>query len=86
MNINKRTFVAALVCCLFVIVIGVSFAGWLIEPSQAALLGEPTVSVVATDLDNPRGLNFGPDGGLYVAEAGTGGAGPCGPGPEWERC
>ena len=27
-------------------------------------------------LDGPRGLAFGPDGGLYVAEAGRGGDGP----------
>jgi hypothetical protein len=32
-----------------------------------------TVSVVASGLDNPRGLTFGPDGFLYVAEGGTGG-------------
>ncbi len=31
------------------------------------------VSVVATGFTNPRGLRFGPDGTLYVAEAGTGG-------------
>ncbi len=30
-------------------------------------------SVYAMGLTNPRGLRFGPDGGLYVAEAGTGG-------------
>ena len=34
-------------------------------------------SVVATGLDNPRGLAFGADGTLYVAEAGRGGSGPC---------
>jgi hypothetical protein len=38
-------------------------------------------TVVAKDLDNPRGLAFGTFDGsdaLYVAEAGRGGAGPCG--------
>ncbi len=34
-------------------------------------------TVVATGLDNPRGLTFGADGTLYVAEAGRGGSGPC---------
>jgi hypothetical protein len=36
-----------------------------------------TVTPVASGLNGPRGLNFGPDGALYVAEAGTGG--PNGP-------
>lgn len=31
-------------------------------------------TVVASGLDGPRGLKFGPDGNLYVAEAGTGGS------------
>ena len=34
-------------------------------------------TVVMTGLDNPRGLAFGPQGALYVAEAGRGGPGPC---------
>ncbi len=41
--------------------------------------------VVADGLDNPRGLTFGPDGALWIAEAGgVGGAdaGPCLTGPE----
>ena len=36
-----------------------------------------TVTVVMTGLDNPRGLAFGPEGALYVVEAGRGGSGPC---------
>ena len=33
----------------------------------------PNAVVVASGLEAPRGLRFGPDGDLYVAEAGTGG-------------
>jgi sugar lactone lactonase YvrE len=36
-----------------------------------------TIDVVMSGLDNPRGLAFGPEGGLYVVEAGSGGSGPC---------
>jgi hypothetical protein len=34
----------------------------------------PNVTVVASGLNNPRGLEFGPDGVLYVAEGGLGGS------------
>jgi hypothetical protein len=42
--------------------------------------------IVVNGLDNPRGLNFDPLGRLYIAEAGRGGDGACGPGPEGTRC
>src|ERR1700690_2724479 len=54
----------------------------------------PNATLIASGLEGPRGLRFGPDGYLYVAEAGTGGktstAGQCaqvpgpplGPGPD----
>jgi sugar lactone lactonase YvrE len=54
--------------------------------SARVLRGLETVTVIASSLDNPRGLAFGPDGALYVAEAGSGGAGPCAEGPEGLRC
>jgi glucose/arabinose dehydrogenase len=36
-----------------------------------------TSTLIMSGLNNPRGLALGPDGGIYVAEAGAGGAGPC---------
>lgn len=58
----------------------------LASPSAAAPIviratPTPSVSVYATGFNNPRGLKFGPDGMLYVAEGGPGGtsstAGQC---------
>jgi hypothetical protein len=38
--------------------------------------------VVASGLDNPRGIALGDDGDLWITEAGRGGDAPCFPGPE----
>jgi hypothetical protein len=44
---------------------------------------EQPVEVIATGLNNPRGLAFGPGGGLFVAEAGVGGpSSECVPSPD----
>ena len=45
--------------------------------APAGAAGESPPVTLASGLDNPRGLAFGPDGALYVAEAGSGGTGPC---------
>lgn len=44
---------------------------------QASADSNAVMTVIASGLNHPRGLEFGPNGGLYIAEAGTGGAGPC---------
>jgi hypothetical protein len=52
-------------------------AGVLIAPLDATDWKRPSFEVIASGLDNPRGLTFGPDRALYVAEAGRGGDGKC---------
>jgi hypothetical protein len=49
----------------------------LVVVGLASPVAAQTVTLVMDELDNPRGLAFGPEGALYVAEAGRGGDGPC---------
>jgi hypothetical protein len=61
MTRTKLKLAAALLCLVFVNGCELDEAFW-------------QVTTYASGLTNPRGLVFGPDGNLYVAEAGTGGS------------
>jgi hypothetical protein len=60
-------------CCksTILLLIALSLSGVLNNTLRGQL--SPNASVVAVGFDYPRGLKFGPDGNLYVAEAGRGG-------------
>ena len=58
--------------------VALAAAAFAIPAAAQAAAPEP----VMTGLNNPRGLAFGPEGGLYVAEAGRGGSGACVPLPD----
>jgi hypothetical protein len=73
MTLGKRS--SFVLCCLA-----------LVLATPLFLTGQATWAVVVNGLDNPRGLAFGPEGALYIAQAGRGGDGACGPGPEGTRC
>ena len=56
MSFGKR--IALLACCVS-----------LVFTSPLILAGQGTWTVVVAGLDNPRGLAFGPEGALYIAQA-----------------
>ena len=63
--------------------IAIAAAIVLLAPAAVLVRAQSGLLVIASGLDNPRGLAFGPDGGLYVAEAGRGGTSTaCAPAPD----
>jgi hypothetical protein len=56
------------------------------SPAAAGGASSPVVTVVASGMNSPRGLEIVGRGSFLVAEAGKGGSGPCGEGPEGEVC
>jgi hypothetical protein len=58
-----------------VLAVGASLVAALALAVSPALAASPSVHVLADGLNNPRGIDVGADGRVYVAEGGTGDAG-----------
>src|SRR5438105_6121797 len=67
--------------CKALVLLGTAICA-LAASAGAGAVATPPFQTVMTGLDNPRGLTWGPEGALYVAEAGRGGTVPCGVGPD----
>jgi hypothetical protein len=82
--LKPRRFLGGCVAVAALTVAGCERSVTPLDPSPAAVMSadraaapsgpSASTSVYATGLNNPRGLRFGPDGSLYVAEAGAGGS------------
>ena len=59
MSSNTRRFVSVAFAIAAMVVM---------QPAAVRITAQATLQVVARGLVNPRGLNFGPEGALYVAE------------------
>lgn len=86
MNRRKSLYRLALPVFMVVAVLALVLAIGPTRAAPGAAAAPADWEVVADGLANPRHLTFGPDGALYVAEAGRGGDGVCVEGPEGEVC
>jgi hypothetical protein len=68
MNVSRNSLFTRIAALALATIVGSIVVTERVETRQGSA-APPVVTVVASGLHNPRGLNFAPDGSLYVAEA-----------------
>jgi sugar lactone lactonase YvrE len=71
LHMQRRTYGCVMRKRLLTLIVVLAAAVAVVVP--VSLTAQSSRLVIASGLDNPRGLDFGQDGALYVAEAGRGG-------------